>query len=113
MLQQGLIRKSYSPYAAPVKLREKPNGEWRFITDFSHINSLTVADRYPMIRIQDILKCLGNASYITTLDAEKGYWQVPMEEKSKIKQVLGLAKACTNTMYWLLGSRILQKHYNA
>jgi len=83
MLAQGLIRKSNSPYAAPVILREKPNGEWRFITDFSHINSLTVADSYPMIRIQDILKSLGNANYITTLDAEKGYWQVPMDENSK------------------------------
>ena len=83
LLQQGLIRRSNSPYAAPVILRPKPNGDWRFITDFTYINSLTVDDSFPMMRIQDILKNLGNAKYISTLDAEKGYWQVPLAENSK------------------------------
>jgi len=83
MLKQGLIRKSSSPYAAPCILRPKPNGDWRFITDFSHVNSLTVDDSFPMVRIQDILKVLGKAKYFSTLDAEKGYWQVPMAESSK------------------------------
>jgi len=83
MLEQGLIRKSYSPYAAPCILRPKPNGDRRFITDFSHVNSLTVDDSFPMVRIQDILKVLGKAKFFTTLDAEKGYWQVPVAESSK------------------------------
>jgi len=83
MLKSGLIRTSKSPWASPVLLRPKPNGDWRFITDFSYVNQYTVTDSFPMVKIQDILKNLGKAKYITTLDAEKGYWQVPVAESSK------------------------------
>jgi len=83
MLPSGLIRTSHSPYAAPVILREKINGEWRFITDFSYINDLTITDSFPMVKIQDILKN-AQSVYISTLDAAKGYWQVPVQEGSKV-----------------------------
>jgi len=93
MLVQGLIRKSNSLYATPVILREKPNREWRFITNFSHITSLFVADCYPMTRIQQILKSLGNANYITKLDPEKGYWEVPMVQIPRSTLLLEFEKA--------------------
>jgi hypothetical protein len=83
MLKLGIIRKSESPYAHPVLLRDKPDGSWRFCIDYRHINKLTPNDSFPMPRIQDLLRKLGEAKYLSTMDAEKGYWQIPMEAKSR------------------------------
>jgi hypothetical protein len=83
MLDQGIIKKSKSPYASPVLLRTKSDGSWRFCVDYRHINSLTPNDSFPLPRVQDLLRRLANAKYISTMDAEKGYWQIGMENKSK------------------------------
>jgi hypothetical protein len=83
MLQRGIIRKSKSPYASPILLREKPDGSWRFCVDYRHINSLTPHDSFPIPRVQDLLRCLATAKYISTMDAEKGYWQIEMDRRSK------------------------------
>ena len=82
MLEMGLIRPSNSPYASPILLRPKPNGEFRFCVNFKYINALTIDDSFPMKKITDILMSLANAKYLSKLDAEKGYWQVPMHPDS-------------------------------
>ena len=41
------------------------------------------SDAYPMPRVDKLIDSLGNASFITTLDLTRGYWQVPVEEKSR------------------------------
>jgi hypothetical protein len=83
MLQRGIIRKSKSPYASPILLREKPDGSWRFCVDYRQISSLTSHDSFPIPRVQDLLRRLATAKYISTMDAEKGYWQIEMDRRSK------------------------------
>jgi hypothetical protein len=83
MLSRGIIRKSNSSYASPVLLRTKSDGSWRFCVDYRHINSLTPHDSFPIPRVQDLLRRSANAKYISTMDAEKGYWQIQMDQRSK------------------------------
>jgi hypothetical protein len=46
--------------------------------DYRALNKLTVPSRYPLPRIDGILNKLGPARFFTTLDAQSGYWQIPM-----------------------------------
>src|SRR6266536_1664007 len=78
--EQGLVRKSVSPWASPIVIVEKKGGEKRLCIDYRKVNAVTKADAYPLPRIDDILESFSSANWFTTLDLASGYWQVAMEE---------------------------------
>src|SRR5207248_943542 len=41
MFKKGVIRKSNSPWSSPITLVPKPNGKWRFCTDYRKLNEIT------------------------------------------------------------------------
>ncbi|XP_069181863.1 uncharacterized protein [Procambarus clarkii] len=47
------------------------------------VNKVTVADTYPLPRVEECLDAIGKARYLTKFDLFKGYWQVPLTEKAK------------------------------
>ena len=79
MLQQGVIRKSCSPWSSPMVMIKKKVGAWRFCIDFRNVNSVTHKDTYPLPRIDEILS-LSGSQYFTTLDLASEYWQVEVSE---------------------------------
>jgi hypothetical protein len=83
MIENRIIRKSKSVYASSVLLRTKSDGSWRFCVDYRHVNSLTPHDSFHIPKVQDLLRRLANTQYISTMDAEKGNWQIQMHQKSK------------------------------
>ena len=85
MEKQNVIRPSVSPWASPVVLVPKKNGDLRFCVDYRRLNSVTRKDVYPIPRIDDILDTLGRVNYFTSLDLASGYWQVELEEGSRSK----------------------------
>ncbi|UYV68881.1 K02A2.6-like [Cordylochernes scorpioides] len=85
MLQEGVIRASSGPWAFPVILVRKRDGNWRFCVDYRKLNSITVKDVYPIPRIDDVMDTLQGSRYFTAIDLRSGYWQVEIEEQDKKK----------------------------
>ena len=56
----------------------KPSGDVRLCIDLRLVNSMTVNDRYPLPRVEDLLSRVSSAKWITKLDAVQSYHQIPM-----------------------------------
>ncbi|KAG5277592.1 hypothetical protein AALO_G00119390, partial [Alosa alosa] len=84
MKQLGVIERSSSSWSSPVVLVPKKDWSIRFCIDFRQLNAQSTFDAYPMPRLEDLIEGLGRASYITTLDLCRGYWQVPLAEEAKL-----------------------------
>ena len=63
----------------------KKDGSTRFCVDYRQLNSLTIKDAYPLPRIDDSLRLLGNQQWFSTMDIASGYWQVTMSPEAKRK----------------------------
>lgn len=85
MEEAGIIEPSRSEWAFPIVVVRKKSGDIRICIDYRKLNKVTQGDAYPMPRIDDILDSLGQAKYLTTLDLAKGYWQVPVDPKDRVK----------------------------
>ena len=83
MLLGGQIEPSDSPWASPVVLVTKKDGSTRFCVDYRQLNSLTVKEAYPLPRIDDSLRLLGNQQWFSIMDLASGYWQVAMSPEAK------------------------------
>lgn len=83
LLRLDRIESSFSPYSSPVVLVRKKQGTWRMCIDFRQINAAAEPDAYPLPQINSILDQLREAKYISTIDLKNGYWQIPLDAKSR------------------------------
>jgi hypothetical protein len=61
----------------------KKDGTLRLCVDYRRLNQVATFDAYPMPRVEEVFENIGMATYITTLDLARGYWQIPMDESSR------------------------------
>lgn len=85
MLDADIIRKSQSPWAAPIVLIRKKDNSIRFCIDYRKINQITKINSYPLAHIDDILNLLGKARYFSNYDLKSGYWQLAMDPVDREK----------------------------
>ena len=83
LLQHGLAEPCISHWASSCILIPKLDGSFRFCTDFRKVNKVTVIDSFPLPLIENIIDRVSNASYISTINLCRGYWQIPLTERAK------------------------------
>ena len=76
LLDRGFIRPSTSPWGAPVLFVKKKDGSLRLCIDYRQLNKVTIKNRYPLPRIDDLFDQLTGAAYFSKIDLRSGYHQL-------------------------------------
>ena len=84
--KEEIIEESISPWASPMVPAKKAGGapgEIRWAIDYRALNSVTIADSYPIPNIDEVLERLAGSRYYSALDAAGAYHVVPVEKSSR------------------------------
>jgi Reverse transcriptase (RNA-dependent DNA polymerase) len=84
-LLSGVIQPSTSPFGAPVLFVAKKDGSLRMCVDYRQLNKITVKNKYPLPRIDDMLDRLAGAKYFSTIDLKSGYHQIRLSDEDVYK----------------------------
>lgn len=82
LLDKEIIRPSESPYACPLVLVPKKNGEKRMCIDYKALNKLMIRDNYPLPLVDDCLEYLSNKKVFSLLDLKSGFHHVKVAPNS-------------------------------
>ncbi|KAI3723340.1 hypothetical protein L2E82_34842 [Cichorium intybus] len=80
LLDRSFIRPSTSPWGAPILFVKKKDGSMRMCIDYRELNKITVKNKYPLPRIDDLFDQLQGASYFSKIDLRSGYHQLKIRE---------------------------------
>jgi hypothetical protein len=74
--QKGYVRPSSSPWGAPTLFVEKKDKSQSLCIDYQALNNVTIKNKYPLPRIDDLFNQLGRAKYFSKIDLRSGYYQL-------------------------------------
>nr|GEY17537.1 putative reverse transcriptase domain-containing protein [Tanacetum cinerariifolium] len=72
---------SSSPWGAPVLFVKKKDGSFRMCINYRELNKLTVKNRYPLPRINDLFDQLQGSKVYSKIDLRSGYHQLRVREE--------------------------------
>ena len=84
---RGFIRPSTSPWGAPVLFAKKKDKTLRLCIDYRKLNMVTIKNRYPLPRIDDLFDQLRGAQVYSKIDLRTGYHQLRVRETDIPKTV--------------------------
>jgi len=76
LLEKGWIKPSSSPFGAPILFVAKKDGSLRMVIDYRALNAITIRNRYPLPRIEDLFDQLSKATIFSSIDLQSGYHQI-------------------------------------
>ena len=83
--EQGIIRRSKSPYAFKTFGIPKKDDDMRFVIDFRLLNNVTLKDSFPLPNVADTLNRLSNSCIFSTLDMSGAFHCVPIRKQDQHK----------------------------
>ncbi|XP_073121684.1 uncharacterized protein [Henckelia pumila] len=122
LLNKGYIRPSVSPWGAPVLFVRKKDGSMKLCIDYRQLNQVTVKNRYPLPRIDDLFDQLQGSSVYSKIDLRSGYHQLRVRESDVSKtafrtryghyEFIVIPFGLTNApaVFMILMNRIFQKY---
>ncbi|KAK1630038.1 hypothetical protein QYE76_004353 [Lolium multiflorum] len=90
--QKGFIQESISPWGSPVIFVDKRDGGRRMCGDYRNLNNVTIKNKYPLPRIQDLFDQVRGAGVFSKIDLRSGYHQIKIKKEDR-KQPLSRGKA--------------------
>ncbi|KAD6796191.1 hypothetical protein E3N88_07087 [Mikania micrantha] len=81
LLDKGFIRPSFSPWGAPILFIKKKDGSFGMCIDYKELNKLTIKNRYPLPRIDDLFDQVQGAQYFSKIDLRSGYHHLRIQEE--------------------------------
>ncbi|KAH9658001.1 hypothetical protein KPL70_023315 [Citrus sinensis] len=85
LLDKGFIRPSVSPWGAPVLFVKKKDGSMRLCIDYRQLNMVTVKNKYPLPRIDDLFDQLRGAAVFSKIDLRSDYHQLKIRSEDVSK----------------------------
>ena len=82
---------------------KKEDGSFKLCDDYRELNKLTVKNRYPLLRIDDLFDQLQGARFFSKIDLRSGYHQLRVYEEDILKMVLGLVMSTLSSRLCHLG----------
>ncbi|KAL0544422.1 hypothetical protein IC582_019537 [Cucumis melo] len=80
LLHKGFIRPSVSPWGAPILFVKKKDGSMRLCINYRELNKVTVKNRYPLPRIDDLFDQLQGATVFSKINLRSGYHQLRIKD---------------------------------
>ena len=80
LVDKGFIQPSISPWGAPVLFVRKKDGTLRLCIDYRQLNRVTIKNRYPLPRIDDLFDQLKGACVFSKIDLRSGYYQLKIRD---------------------------------
>ncbi|GJV57845.1 putative reverse transcriptase domain-containing protein [Tanacetum coccineum] len=99
---KGFIRPSHSPWGAPILFVKKKDGSLRMCIDYRERNKLTVKNRYPLPRIDDLFDQLQGSRFFSKIDLQSGYHQYACRKDDYLRRI--------STRYGLFGLRVCKPY---
>jgi hypothetical protein len=87
LLTKGYIKPSKLPYGAPILFVHKKDGSLKMCADYRTFNKVTVKNRYPLPRIDDLFDRLSKAEVFSRINLRSGYYQIRVAEGDEEKIV--------------------------
>ena len=87
-MEKGQIEPSSSAYGSLILFVTKNNRTLRMVVDYHALNKLSVKNRYPLSRIDDLFDQLASSTIFSSLDLAQGYHQIRIYEEDAPKTVL-------------------------
>jgi len=85
LLDKKYIRPSVPPWGAPVLFVKKKDGTLRMCIDYPQLNKLTIKNKYPLPRIDEIFDQVKGAIVFSKIDLCSGYHQIRIREEDIAK----------------------------
>ncbi|KAL7841512.1 hypothetical protein SRHO_G00252030 [Serrasalmus rhombeus] len=85
LLEAGIIHESESPYASPIVIVKKKNGDVRLCVDYRRLNMQTIKDAYALPNLEESFSALSGSQWFSVMDLKSRYYQIEMHEDDKPK----------------------------